>query len=240
MSLSCAFSAVIAVLTAVPLLLLPASSLAEAPAGESLPDGIEVPEKALCNVCALRGADHGDEDVVAWRYVDGELYTFCSEPCGEAFDGFPAAYIELPVPRPAPEAHVALLDGTDLALHDASGGLLLIDFWATWCKPCIQAIPELTEIQSDFAEQGLRVVGVSIDEKGADHVRKFVEKKKIPYAVAVDHGEAPAWAAFGIAAVPSAFLLDADGRIIAEWKGKSQPDEIRAAVEAELTRSAGS
>ncbi|GJM44575.1 MAG: hypothetical protein DHS20C21_14170 [Gemmatimonadota bacterium] len=193
-----------------------------------------IPEQAVCRACELRGAGHGLEDVATWREQDGEMYYFCSEPCGEAFDAFPLAYLRLPLPRPAPPVSVTQLDGTALNLGDLEGELFLLDFWATWCQPCVKGIPELRKLGDEYADQGLRVVGISIDEKGLDHVRKFAKKKDMTYDVVLDNGEAPAWVAYGVAAVPTAFLVDREQRIVAEWKGFTDSDAVRSAVETHL------
>ena len=198
----------------------------------------EVPEKAPCTACEARGAQHGVEKVVAWREHEGETYYFCSEPCGEAFDGFPAAYVKQPVPRPAPAASVTRLDGTVVSLGELEADLVLLDFWATWCKPCVKSIPKLRDLHDEYAGQGFRVVGISIDEKGLDHVRKFADKKDMTYDVVLDDGESPAWFAYGVAAVPSAFLVNGEGQIVAEWKGVADPDGVRRAVEEELGAAA--
>ena len=219
-------------LTAVLLLLLGLSpAFADAPAPAPT-----IPAKATCRACELRGAGHGEEDVAAWRQYDGEIYTFCSAACGEAFDAFPTAYVRLTLPRPAPDASVRRLDGTRVELSEMEGGLILLDFWATWCKPCVKSIPELRRLHDEYADRGFRVVGISIDEKGLEHVQKFARKRDMSYDVVLDDGEAPAWYAYGVAAVPSAFLVDDAGRIVAEWKGVTDPGAVRRAVERELNR----
>ena len=101
---------------------------------------------------------------------------------------------------------------------------MLLDFWATWCAPCRKSMPDLQALHKKYAERGFAVIGVSIDEGGAgqgEEVRHV--QKKITYPIAVDSEKTPAWEAFKVKAVPAAFLLDRDGRIVAQWNGVSAP-----------------
>lgn len=70
-----------------------------------------------------------------------------------------------------------------------------------------------------YAGRGFSVVGISIDEGDPAKVKKFVTSKKITYPIAVDSEKSPAWEAFRVKAVPAAYLLDRDGRIVAQWTG---------------------
>jgi len=209
-------------------------ALAAVPAfADDAASGTEIPEKAICRVCEVRGSQHGEEAVVAWRAHEDTAYYFCSEGCAEAFDGFPTGYAVKPVPRPAPPLSMTTLSGDEVVLARADGPVL-VDFWATWCKPCVEAMPELRELHEQYADAGLTILGVSIDESGPDAVAKFVEDREVPYPVAVDGGDSPAWFTWGVAAIPAAFLVD-DGKIVAEWRGRVDPAALRAAVAEALT-----
>jgi len=80
-------------------------------------------------------------------------------------------------------------------------------------------MPELQALHEKYAKRGFAVVGVSIDEGGDTKVRKFVAGKKLTYPIAVDAGKNPAWEAFRVKAVPAAYLLDREGKIVAQWTG---------------------
>lgn len=202
-------------------------------------ENVTVPEKAVCRACEVRGAGHGEEKVAAWREYEDVVYCFCSEACAEAFDKFPGAYIVRPLPRSAPDVVFRSLDGAEVSLESFRGGPVLVDFWATWCKPCIKALPKVRKMHDTWSDDGLVVLGVSIDEKGRRHVEKFVEKEKMPYPVMLDTGKSPAWHAFGVTAIPAMFLIDAEGRIVAEWKGVVDLDAVRGEVEALLKPDEG-
>lgn len=189
----------------------------------------ELPREGECTVCARRGAGHGAESFVDWREHAGEHYGFCSEACGQAFDEMPAGYAEPVLPRPGPEFRWSALEGEVVEFTGQSA--LLVDFWATWCAPCIRSIPEFERLSRDFAGDGLRVVGVSIDEK-LDELESFLERRPIEYAVVHDGGDDPAWWKFRVPAIPAVFLLDDRGRIVAQWSGEVDARDVRNAVEA--------
>lgn len=193
----------------------------------------DAPKKAVCRACEVRGAGHGEEKVVASRTYEGRDYHFCAQACAEAFDGFPRAYAVLPLPRPAPEVTLAAMSGGEISLARAEGELTLVDFWATWCAPCVKSMPKLAELNREYGEAGLSIVAVSIDEKRKT-VEKFLEKKPLDYAVAIDSKEEPAWHAFAVAAIPALFLIDGEGQIVGEWRGHVEMDDVRRHVEARL------
>jgi len=183
------------------------------------------PAKATCLVCKVKHGEAEEEAVVAVRAWQGREYGFCSEKCAEEFEADPAAYVPSEFPRAAPAFDLKSLAGAPLSNASLKGKVVLLDFWATWCAPCRKSMPEFQALHKKYAERGFMVVGVSIDEgkDGPAKVKKFVSSKKISYPIAVDSESAPAWEAFQVKAVPAAYLLDRDGRIVAQWTGASAP-----------------
>ena len=112
------------------------------------------------------------------------------------------------------------------------GSIYMVEFWATWCPPCLKSIPHLTKLQKKYKDKGLVIVGVSSEKTGT--VRSFVEKKgdQMDYVVAVDDGQKTSRAylqAFGIRGIPHAFIVGKSGNIL--WHGnpadpRSKIDEI--------------
>lgn len=105
-----------------------------------------------------------------------------------------------------------------------SGQAVLIEFWATWCGPCIDSIPHLTRLQRDYGSKGLRVVGFTAEDpsNSLDSVRDLVarQKDRLGYAIAFEKGDSTtqAWLeASGEMGLPSAFLVDRTGRLA--WIG---------------------
>lgn len=190
----------------------------------------ERPDKAICTVCTRRGATHGAESVAAWRQFEDADYAFCSEPCAEAFDQMPEGYAAPKLPRPAPSAVLTDLEGEPFDLVTEGSRATLVDFWATWCKPCLETMPALSRLFEERADEGVRVVGISIDEDRSK-LDSFLRKKAPAYPVVHDDGEDPAWWAYRVPAIPSAFLIDATGQIVAQWGADLTEEAVRQAVD---------
>jgi thiol-disulfide isomerase/thioredoxin len=146
----------------------------------------------------------------------------------------PSGYVPPEFPRLAPEFSWTALDGSEI--RPAGQSALLIDFWATWCAPCIAAMPDLESLVREFAPDGLRVVGVSIDEQRKD-LESFLERRPVSYPLVHDGGDDPAWWQFRVPAIPAAYLLNGEGEIVAQWNGKVEFADVRAQVERLLTPS---
>jgi thiol-disulfide isomerase/thioredoxin len=194
-------------------------------------------EKALCLVCKVKEGATKMEKVEASRTYQGVRYGFCSEDCAEEFDADPIAFLPPKFPRPAPAMSLSDLQGNSLRAS-LRGKVVLVDFWATWCAPCQKSMPELQAIHDKYASRGFSVVGVSIDEDGDAKVKKFIAKKKITYPIAIDSKKAPTWEKYRVKSVPAAFLVDRDGRIVAQWTGiPPKAREIERELSALLAKS---
>jgi len=188
----------------------------------------ETPEEQLCRVCAVKEGATEPEEVAAWRTHEGVRYGLCSDACAREFDADPVAYVPPTLPRPAPELGLESLTGAPVTWESLEGRVVLVDFWATWCPPCRKSMPELQDLHDRYAARGFTALGVSIDEpKSEGKVRKFVASKKIAYPIAIDSEHSPAWHRFRVKAVPASFLVDAGGRIVAQWTGvPADPDSL--------------
>lgn len=124
------------------------------------------------------------------------------------------------------------LNGRTQSLQ-TDGDILVVDFWATWCGPCIQGMPHLQEVAQHYAEQGVRVLGLSVDEKVAEARAFFDHDIAIDYTVGwVGEGGFETGQFNGI---PSLFVLDREGNIHAYIKGYSRGDQrLEQALDALL------
>ena len=191
-----------------------------------------IPDKALCSVCALKGGETEQEKVKAYSQYNDEAYYFCSEKCKVEFDSDPVAYLPPVFPRPAPDSVVEMLEGRDQALRDLKGSVVLVDFWATWCKPCLETMPQLQKLYNAYSDKGLEVLGVSIDEDQDRivKIKKMVGKMDISYPIFVDAKQTPAWYQFKVKAIPAMYLLGRETQIVAQWSGKIDYEEVEQEV----------
>lgn len=191
------------------------------------------PATAICIVCKVKHGEAELEPVQATRAHDGQSYGFCSEGCAKEFASDPQAYLPPTFPREAPAFALTDLGGNAVSLETLKGRVVLLDFWATWCAPCRKSMPELQALHARYAARGLTVLGVSIDEKADAKVKQFIADKVFTYPVAVDSARQPAWQAYRVKSIPAAYLIDRDGRIVAQWTGAAAPaEELEARVRA--------
>ena len=152
--------------------------------------------------------------------------------CKVEFLKNPAAFTEPPERRPAPELRFRALDGAAVDLAALRGRVVLVDFWATWCRPCLSAIPQLAALQRELAPRGLTILGASIDEDAAK-VRKALGRAP-GYPVGLIG--AAEWNRWGVASLPALFLVDRDGMVVRRFGGEADSLVMRAAIEEALGR----
>lgn len=152
--------------------------------------------------------------------------------------GAPAASQPTEVGDRMPAYSSAMLDGKPLDLAaEQKGKVVLLNVWATWCGPCRGEIPLLRKIHDDFKPRGFEVLGVSVDETGADAVKQFVNEQKIDYPIAVD-ADGKIANVLQTTMLPTSVLIDRNGKIVWRQVGAIDDDAaLRAAVEKALASS---
>jgi cytochrome c biogenesis protein CcmG/thiol:disulfide interchange protein DsbE len=140
--------------------------------------------------------------------------------CGEA-EG-PAV---VAVGSPAPRFKLKSLDGRTVESGSLKGRPVVLNFWATWCAPCQEEIPELKELAEGGAAE---VVGVALDEGGADAVRDFAGRHGINYTVLL--GDQETFMRFDGVGIPYTLLLDSSQRVVKLYRGAT----TREALERDL------
>lgn len=154
-------------------------------------------------------------------------------------EGWMAQFTLNDPPRPAPETEFRTIEGDRVTLAAFKGKTVLVNFWATWCLPCIREMPSLDRLQASFDRESFEILAVSVDRGGAEIVLPFLKKLKIktltPY---LDRRMALA-RAFGIPGMPTSYLIDAEGRVvgslpgIAEWDSPEAKALVRYYMEKE-------
>ena len=122
-------------------------------------------------------------------------------------------------------------DGVVASSHH-QGKVLLINFWATWCGPCREEIPDLVRLHDSYKGKGFTVIGISLDDSRRV-VRRFVQRLGIPYPMAMGNSKT-ARAFGGVFGVPQSFLVDRKGRIVKSYMGLTDPGNIERDITALL------
>jgi peroxiredoxin len=118
----------------------------------------------------------------------------------------------------APEFVLTSLDGQQVRLSQYRGKVVILDFWATWCPPCKLELPHFIELYKEFRQDGLEIIGVSLDRIGQQEVSAFVKEWKIPYTVVMGNG-AVVKSYGGIRGIPTTFVIGKDGKIYRKYVG---------------------
>lgn len=194
----------------------------------------ELPKKAECVVCEAQGSGHGLETPKAGvRYKD-QAYYFCNPKEVPEFKANPESWLPLPLPMASPAVAMKTLRGEPFKLESLRGKVVLVDFWATWCKPCIDSLPSLQKLHEKYQSQNFALVGISIDEEGAPKVQSFLKNRPVNYLIALDNGSEPLFEKLRVKAIPALFLIDRQGQIVRQWTGKPDIKQIEKEIDALL------
>jgi peroxiredoxin len=152
-----------------------------------------------------------------WRLVHAPEPVI-PEPGGEASSllGKPAKTFKLP-----------LLGGGEFDLEKEKGNIVILDFWASWCAPCVKALPELIEAMSQFPPERVKLVAINQGEP-AEQVKKFIEGRGWQLAVATDPAQAVA-PQYGVEAFPHTVIVGPDGNVAWVKSGYTPDGDIEAA-----------
>jgi thiol-disulfide isomerase/thioredoxin len=111
----------------------------------------------------------------------------------------------------APDFNLKDANGRDVKLTDLKGKVVLVNFWATWCHGCQTEIPWFIEFQKEYADGGLVVVGISMDDDGWKSVRPWLKVKKVNYPIVI--GNEGLGKQYGLDGMPLTALVDREGRL---------------------------
>ncbi len=131
--------------------------------------------------------------------------------------------------KPAPPIAGNDVDGHPVSLADLKGKVVLVNFWATWCPPCVAAIPAMIELVRKYQDRGFVILGVNVNPMHEDVkeakvalsvVRRFLVRHRVTWVNLLNgHGVGDLAAAYGIEEIPANFLIDREGKIIALEQG---------------------
>ena len=132
----------------------------------------------------------------------------------------------------APDFALKDLKGNIHRLSDYCGRVVIIDFWATYCPPCKKEIPHFIELQEEYGDKGLTILGIALDAEYK--VRKFYEEHKINYPVLLSDGKVTAKYG-GIKFIPTTFIVSPEGKILNKYIGYRSKETFLAALRPYLS-----
>ncbi len=145
---------------------------------------------------------------------------------GFAYD--PRALPEELVGQPAPDFTLESLDGYKVSLQDTRGSLVVINFWATWCIPCVQEHQQLIEAANTYKSKGVAFLGILYGDT-AEKAREFNVKHGSAYPTLIDDSQRTN-IDYGVAGVPETYIIDRDGTIIKKFTGPVFKAELDAVL----------
>lgn len=127
---------------------------------------------------------------------------------------------------PAPDFNLATPDGSRLSLSDLRGKYVVLDFWASWCRPCRASFPAMKEIYAKYKDKGLEILGVTNDSREEDWL-KALEQDRLPWKQVIDefpikYKPAKVATLYAIPYLPTLVLIDPEGVIVGQPKDKHQ------------------
>ena len=134
----------------------------------------------------------------------------------------------------APALHLKTIDGHAFNLSDYKGKVMLLNFWATWCPPCRQEIPELIKYQREYRRSGLQVVGVTYPPESLSRVRRFARRTRMNYPIALGTKETKLLFA-STETLPITVIIDAQGNLCDVIEGIIYRDEFDEKVKPLLS-----
>lgn len=150
--------------------------------------------------------------LVVWSHT---LLAGAGMPDGDTLKNARVKLLEQPVPVPG----VVFKDigGGQVALDQFRGNVVMLNFWATWCAPCVKEMPMLDDLQEDYGERGLRVVAISQDQGAGDKevakaIHKFYYENDVQHLPVFVDGVANAYSAVRATGLPTTLVIDRQGR----------------------------
>lgn len=137
------------------------------------------------------------------------------------------------MPGEVPDVSLLTYEGLPYTISRKDKAVTLIVFWATWCQPCLEEIPELVRLQNTYGKKGFRVVGINIDDPEGIQALPLAARLGVNYPLLIE--DAATEAAFGgLRALPTSFLVGRDGKLKKKLEGLYPAEKVEEMVRAQL------
>jgi len=159
--------------------------------------------------------------IIASLVLVGELvvYGFSARPNSEA---------KLTTPQYTPSTLAQSLNQGEIDVKESNGKVMIVDYWATWCPPCVAEIPHFNSLYKKYASKGLEIVGVSLDQ-GSQPVKSFIQNKGIQYPIVM--GTADLRNAYGeVKVIPTTFIVNRNNEVVHKIEGYHTEAQLEALI----------
>lgn len=133
----------------------------------------------------------------------------------------------------APPEGFSLINASEFKVENYKGQVLVLDFWATWCGPCKMEIPHLIELQEKYRDQGLTIVGITLDDNPDECVPRYAAEVGMNYANV--RGTDAMKGEYGVIGLPTIVIYDRDGNEVMKRLGYIEKDQLEAKIKELLT-----
>jgi cytochrome c biogenesis protein CcmG, thiol:disulfide interchange protein DsbE len=158
--------------------------------------------------------------------IDPARFGFAPPPGAQALQSNPSEGSS------APSFSLTALDGSQVSSGQLKGSVYVLDFWATWCPPCIASLPKLDDLYQSIKDPDLKIFAVNEGED-KDKVQKFIDSKKLTLPILLD-SDASVGSAFGASAIPYLVIVGRDGKIAKIEIGLMDEDAVRKDIQTAL------
>ena len=141
-----------------------------------------------------------------------------------AFAGHSGNFSPFDRPRPVPEVPFTDRDGHTRMLADWKGKVILVNFWATWCAPCVAEMPALDRLQKEVGSGDFEVVAISVDQGGMKPVEPFLARYQLSSLTPYLNPDASLFRALGEKSLPVTYIIGRDGRAVGRMEGAAEWD----------------
>ena len=183
------------------------------------PDDVQTAGLAMQLASAFEHMPGGDGvAAMAYRSFGPAMAKSSNEQVRKMGESFAGTLRRLSLPGHPMEISGTLLNGQKFDPKTLAGKVVLIDFWATWCGPCVAEIPNVLEQYEKYHKDGFEVVGISLDQE-REALQKFVDEQKLPWPILFEEPDGDGWqhplaTFYGISGIPTVILIGRDGNVI--------------------------